>query len=204
MNIVKFILAMLVSYLLGSINFSIVVSKFFLHDDIRRHGSGNAGATNSLRVMGLLPAVLVILGDVLKGVAAVWFARLFVSEQAAWMAAFFCIIGHVFPIFFSFKGGKGVLTGVAVVASLDFKIGMMCLFLFFILVIATKLVSLGSLLGSGLAPFLTLYYYRSAYETICITLIVATIWIKHKGNIERIFNGTEPRLKSKKEKKDVA
>ncbi len=135
------ILSIVAAYLLGSLNFSILVSKFFLNDDIRRHGSGNAGATNTLRTHGKKITAVVAAGDILKGVSAVWIARLAAGEKAAWLCAFVCVLGHMFPVFFGFKGGKGVLTGVSVVCTLNFTVGILAFSLFLIIVIATKHVS---------------------------------------------------------------
>lgn len=191
-----------IAYFLGSVNFSIIVSRYLLKKDIRERGSGNAGATNSIRVMGKKIGIAVSLWDVLKGVISVLLARSFADEKTAWLAALFCVVGHMYPVFFGFRGGKGVLTGVSVVLMLDYRIGLACLGIFILAVLLTRLVSLGSVLASAAAPFLTFFLHRTAYDTAVIAVIVALIIYKHRGNIERMVKKTEPRVGDKKKKEN--
>ena len=164
----------LLGYFLGCLNGSVLVSHFIIRDDVRQHGSGNAGMTNVLRTYGKLPAVFTTLGDVGKSVAAVnlgrfIFGALLSGTGAAWqnpldpvcgayLAAIFCMIGHSRPIFFGFKGGKGVLVGVSVFLGIDWKV-FLCLIVIFAVVLAiSKYVSLGSIVASVCCPIVTFLF----------------------------------------------
>lgn len=188
-----------VAYLLGSINTSIIVSKFMGKDDIRKSGSGNAGATNTLRVLGKGAAVLVVIGDILKGVLAILFARLAFGyfnvpgdkTTAECFAALFVILGHIYPLFFEFKGGKGIMTGATTVFMLDWEIGIIVLLIFIAVFATTRFVSLGSCISSIMYPVLVAMFYRDVCF-IVMSFIVAVLSIyKHRSNIVRLFNGTE-------------
>ena len=198
-------------YLLGSILFGVLISKVMYNDDVRNHGSGNAGMTNVLRTYGKMPAVFTTLGDVGKSVAAVnlgrfIFGALLSGTGAAWqnpldpvcgayLAAIFCMIGHSRPIFFGFKGGKGVLVVCAVLLAI-----------FLIEVAVTRIVSLGSIIIAALYPVGTLINLiaRGAnlptifFSTICCVIMAAMVIWLHRSNIERLKNGTEYRFGQKK------
>ena len=156
-------------YLIGSVNTSIVLSKL-KKNDIRQHGSGNAGATNTLRVMGKTAAAFVLLGDALKAVVSILLAWLvaYLSRQGPdivayckYIAALTTVLGHNFPVFFGFRGGKGILTSVAVMFMLDWRIALIVLFVGVMLIVLTRYVSLGSLAGCALYPLFALAFYSS-------------------------------------------
>ena len=194
-------------YLLGSILFGVLISKVMYNDDVRNHGSGNAGMTNVLRTYGKLPAVLTTIGDVGKSVAAVNLGRfifdaLLSGTGAAWqspldpvcgayLAAIFCMIGHSRPIFFGFKGGKGVLVGAGAALATE---PLVCAVLLGSIIIAA-LYPVGTLInliarGANLPTIL--------FSTICCVIMAAMVIWLHRSNIERLKNGTEYRFGQKK------
>lgn len=194
-------------YLLGSANSSIIVGKFY-RTDIRKQGSGNAGTTNALRVLGKKAALFVLLGDLAKGILAYLvgyyitavFAGLesegrFIAAMAAGTAA---IVGHVWPLYFGFKGGKGVLTSLAVLLMIDWQIALVLLGLFIIIVLLTRYVSLGSVICAALFPILSLLMSRSASVVIFSAAIALLIIVMHRTNIKRLIEGTESKLGEKK------
>lgn len=200
-----FFISSLVAYLLGSVNTSIIVSKLFGKSDIRQHGSGNAGATNTLRVLGKKAAILVVVGDALKGVAAVLFAA-FISgfsnrpDLCIYPAGLFVVIGHVFPLYFGFRGGKGIMTSIAVVFTLNPAIGWILVALFAAVLICSNYVSLSSVISSIAFPFFVLWLeYGNNVFLICSILMAILTVVKHRTNIVRLFKGCESKLiKSKK------
>ena len=194
------ILSALVAYLLGSINTSILVSKFMGGSDIRNFGSGNAGATNTLRVMGKKAALLVVIGDALKGVLAIVAARLLAdvfeaSVLCEYVAALFVVAGHVFPLYFGFRGGKGIMTSIAVVFTLDPAIGAILVSVFVAVLICSNYVSLSSVVASVCFPLCVLWLHNGdvAFLTSSVILAVLTV-VKHRTNISRLIKGTESKL----------
>ncbi len=190
----------LVSYLLGCLNSSIVISKYFLKDDVRNHGSGNAGLTNFYRVFGKKNVVFVILLDVLKAVlscligAAVLGNLMGLEVLGRYIAGLFCLLGHVFPCMFGFRGGKGVLSGGAIVLMLDWRIAIVVWALFLVLVAASRMVSLGSMAAAIAFPIMTWVVYQSwllLAIAICISILI--LW-RHKDNAQRIAHGEENKL----------
>ena len=188
-----------IAYLLGSINTSIITSKLMGKGDIRNSGSGNAGATNTLRVLGKGAAVMVLIGDILKGVLAVLFAKWAFAYfnvpgdkmLPQYFAALFVVLGHIYPLFFGFKGGKGVLTGATTVFMLSWEIGVILLLIFIAIFVTTRFVSLGSCISSILYPVLVALFYQDVYF-IAVSLIIGFLSIfKHRSNIVRLYNGTE-------------
>ncbi len=205
MNIVfKFIIAALCAYLLGSLNFSIIVSKLTLGKDVRDYGSGNAGTTNSLRLMGMKKTLFVIFGDILKGVVAVFLATKIVGDMALVkaVAGLFCVLGHTYPLFFQFRGGKGVLTTAAVIGCINIYVCLIAVSTFIIIVAITRFVSLGSLIAVWTVPFLfAIFEGTSPVGIICISLgvvLAAFVTILHRSNIKRLIEGNENKLKFKK------
>lgn len=204
-----------VAYLLGSLNFGIIVTKTLVGEDIREKGSGNAGATNVLRSHGKGLAALTTLGDLGKCIAAVLLAKLCFfplldaaefAGYGAYIAGLFCIIGHLYPLYFGFRGGKGVMTTLGMMLVLDWQIALICLSLFIVLVAVWRMVSLGSCITAAFLPvatFVKLKYISAVDGTeilfctsMCV-LIAAVLIVKHKSNIKRILNGTESKLGSK-------
>ena len=206
-----YIIVAIVAYLLGSISFSVIISKKLAGFDVREKGSGNAGATNVLRSVGKKGALLTLLGDALKGVVAILFAILVgaIAKNAdksllVQIAGILVVIGHTFPIFFEFKGGKGVATALGVLLMTNWKIGLICLVFALVLMILTKMVSMGSVGAAILFPVLTLFIQSnytvsdgSSYFIYSIILAVIVAF-NHRSNIQRILNGTENKLSFKK------
>ena len=141
-----------ITYLLGSISSGVIVSKLFMHDDLRHHGSGNTGATNAYRTMGAKLGLLVVAGDILKGVLAALIGRWIGGADGGWIAFFFVILGHAYPVFFGFKGGKGVLTTAAVFGVIDWRILLILLAVFAAFAVTTRDVSLGCVCGAASVP----------------------------------------------------
>ncbi|MDR1158574.1 MAG: glycerol-3-phosphate 1-O-acyltransferase PlsY [Oscillospiraceae bacterium] len=200
----KIVLTLAVSYLLGSLNISILVSRLFLRVDIRDYGSGNAGSTNAYRVMGKKWAAVVAMGDILKGVLAVLFGYWMMSEAAGGglgrlLAGLAVILGHVFPVFFKFRGGKGVMTTAAILAVVDWRVCAVVLGVFFITTLITRWVSLGSILAALFVPVCMYGFHRGAgWETwvyVVLSAIIAFVIVfMHRENIGRLLEGSERRF----------
>ena len=199
-NILNIVLTIIVSYLLGSISFSLVLSKLIHKDDIRKYGSKNAGATNMLRTYGWKLALFTVLGDMLKGIAAVVVGNLLIGNNfGGYIAGLACILGHMFPIFFKFKGGKGVATGAAIVLSVNPTAFFIVFTAFVLCVVITKYVSLGSCVGATAFPLLTIMNCPNNIVTITCAIVIASLIIwRHRGNIKRIVNQTESKITFKK------
>lgn len=204
-------LTAIIGYIMGSVNGSIIVSRFLFGSDVRRQGSGNAGLTNFYRTYGITGIVGVIAIDVLKGVLGTLIGGLLLNLAApagfeaeftdvGRLVATFCVIlGHVFPIFYGFKGGKGILTGVSCVFVVDYHAAIIALVIFAIVVIATHYVSLGSVLSTLSVPVTLL---ANGFSGICMILTivsVALIVIKHAENISRLIHHKEPKISFKKD-----
>ena len=206
-----YIIVALVAYLIGSVSFSVIISKKMAGFDVREKGSGNAGATNMLRSVGTKAAVLTLLCDALKGVTAIIFAIIVGaiaknSDKAllVQIAGILVVIGHTFPVFFRFKGGKGVATSLGVLLMTNWQIGLICLVFALVLMALSKMVSLGSVGAAILFPVLVLFIHTnftvsegSSYLIYSIILAVIVAF-NHRSNIKRILNGTENKLSFKK------
>ena len=212
-----YIIVTLVAYLLGSISFSVIISKKMAGFDVREKGSGNAGATNMLRSVGKKGAVLTLIGDCLKGVVAILFAIIVgkIAKNAdkallVQLAGIAVVLGHTFPIFFGFKGGKGVATSLGVLLMSNWQIGLICLVFAVVLMALTRMVSLGSCAAAVLFPVLTLFinqHYtvltdgKSGRVYFVYSVILAIIVLyNHRSNIKRILSGTENKLSFKNTK----
>lgn len=199
------LLMILMGYLIGSCNFAIIYSKLVKRDDIRKHGSGNAGATNVLRTYGKGAAVLVFVLDILKGVIAALIAFLFFpnTDICACVAAIGAVLGHNFPLYYDFKGGKGVATSFAVLLVLNWKIALIALGVFLIVVLISRYVSLGSVFASAAAPIAAIVFKAVKIDDISIAFCVLTVCLgvlcilRHKDNLKRIAKGTERKLGKK-------
>jgi glycerol-3-phosphate acyltransferase PlsY len=187
------------AYLLGSVSFSIVVVRIFFRKDIREEGSGNAGATNVLRNHGAKAGIAVAALDVAKGAAAVWGMR-WATANPAWLAAaaFAVVLGHVFPVFFRFRGGKGVATTVGAFLVLAPAATGVVVLLFLAVVALTRYVSLGSILAATALPPVALYLFRSP-DPVALSAGATALLIlfKHRDNLRRLASGTERRLGGK-------
>lgn len=200
------LLCMAIPYLLGSVNFALVISKLFYHDDIRKYGSGNAGMTNMLRTYGKGAALATLLCDMLKAVVSVLLGSFLLGTAfGGYLAGAFCILGHIFPIFFKFKGGKGVATVAAMILTLDPLCFLILMIVFVLLVAATKYVSLGSVICMMLYPIIT---YKLAsngsvgFPVLFSFLVAVLIIFMHRSNIARIRNHTENKISFSKKNKD--
>ncbi len=197
MKAVFLILAGVIGYLLGSANSSIIVGKFY-GMDVRMHGSGNAGATNTLRTLGKSAALMVGIGDVLKGIISCIIGNFLGGYTGLMVAGICAIIGHNWPVYFNFKGGKGIFTSFAVVLMMNWKIGLMLLGIFIIIVAITRYVSLGSVIASALFPVFGLIFNEGSQFTVFALILALLAIYRHKANIERLLKGTESKLGSKK------
>ena len=209
MEILLIFLAALQAYLLGSINFAVIFSKLFAKKDVRDFGSGNAGMTNVLRTFGVLPGFLTFLFDVLKAYLACYIGqniifeylaqnysgRFFVATYGAFFCGVFCMLGHVFPLFFGFKGGKAVAVSVGIFLVADWRAILIVLCIFIIVLLISRIISISSLTATACMPFCIAFLPRNSGELwviLSLTLImVAIIYIKHIENIKRLIKGEE-------------
>lgn len=198
-----YLIIIITAYLLGNISTSYIVAKRLAGVDIRTQGSGNAGSTNVLRTLGKKAGALTFIGDVLKGLIAVLIAR-FIAYGAnlddttcAYIAVVAVVLGHNYPVFLGFKGGKGVATSLGSMLGMNPLVALLCLGFFIIIVAITKYVSLGSILGIGLSPIIMMINHNT--KGVLVTLFLAiSVAITHRENIKRLLNGTERKLGQKK------
>lgn len=209
MNIMIYFLLVIIfvlSYLIGSINTSIIVGKCLAGTDIRQHGSGNAGATNTLRILGKKAGVLVVLGDCLKTVVAIVLAKLILPAQplAVYCAGIGAVLGHNFPLYFKFKGGKGILVSMVAMLFADWQIALIVIAFSVLIIAFTRYVSLGSVLGALAFILLSTAFRFGNWTLIVFAVFTGGLAIfMHRANIKRLFNGTESKLGQKKAEKEV-
>jgi len=214
MSIVIYLIVTIIAYLLGSISFSVIFGKKFAGVDVREKGSKNAGSTNVLRVAGKKAAACALVCDILKGVVAVLVA--FATAKIAGdmvngvlllqLAAIAVILGHMFPIFFKFKGGKGVATALGVLLIVNWQIGLICLVFALILIALTRMVSVGSIGAAILFPVLTIFIGQNylidpvsaanSYLPLAIAVAALVIY-NHRSNVQRLLEGKENKLSFK-------
>ena len=210
-----YIIVAIIAYLLGSVSFSVIISKKMAGFDVREKGSGNAGSTNMLRSVGKKAAALTLICDILKGVVSIGIAILLGNvvdnmnrEILLQIAGIAVVIGHTFPIFFGFRGGKGVATSLGVILMSNWQIGLICLVFALVLMVLTRMVSLGSCAAAVLFPVLTLFI-NTNYTVlsdgksgkvyfIYSVLLAIIVLFNHRSNIKRILNGTENKVGAKK------
>lgn len=214
------------AYLFGSVNTSVILSKSIYGEDVRTSGSGNAGATNMLRTYGAGIAILTLICDILKGALSVllasWldiifssyfksypisaFERTYLLENLKYIVGIFVVLGHDFPIWFGFRGGKGVATSLGVILALNWQIGLIVLAIALLIMIFSRYVSLGSVIGAVVYPFIVLTYTLASGEKLAnnivylimsFTLAILLV-LKHHSNIKRLKEGTENKLFAKK------
>ena len=191
------VLAVIAAYLLGSVSFAILVSRVMRLPDPRSYGSGNPGATNVLRTGKRTAAALTLAGDALKGWLAVWLAWVYVPEAAPF-AALAVFLGHLFPAFHRFKGGKGVATAAGVLFGIDWRIGLGSLATWIIIAAFLRYSSLAGLVAALFAPFFTaLLLGLDAYFAAVLVMAALLVW-RHRANIARLMAGTESRIGGKK------
>ena len=197
------------AYLWGCFNGAVIVSKYILRDDVRNHGSGNAGLTNFHRTFGGGLTFVVILCDVLKAVVALLIS-VFVMDAmthgvfppilAKYWAAVFCLLGHMFPCMFHFKGGKGILSGGTIALMVDWRVALVVWGGFLVLVILTRYVSLGSIWAGASFPFITLYVFRDPVIFVLALILGGLVVWQHRANIGRLIKGTENKFSLHKKK----
>ena len=201
------IVTAIIAYLIGSINFSVIFSKKMAGFDIREKGSGNAGTTNMLRAVGKMGALVTLLCDILKGIVAILIAMFIgwafqVENQSllVQIAGIAVVIGHTFPIFFGFKGGKGVATSLGILIMSNWQIGLICLVFAIVLMALTRMVSLGSCAAAVLFPVLTLFIKDHYIVTqgcgyfIYSVILAGIVLFNHRSNIQRILAGEENKI----------
>lgn len=195
----------IIAYAIGSINFSVILSRRLAGFDVREKGSGNAGTTNMLRTVGKKAALITLICDILKGIVSILIAILIGSIMPNLDKAFLvqiagigAVIGHTFPVFFKFKGGKGVATALGIILLTNWQIGLICLLFGIILIIVTRMVSLGSIMSAILFPVLTIFihsnYIVDGNYIVFGILLGVFVTFNHRANLKRILNGTENRI----------
>nr|WP_297174032.1 glycerol-3-phosphate 1-O-acyltransferase PlsY [uncultured Agathobaculum sp.] len=200
MTITRFVIIALCAYLLGSLSFAIIVSKVTMGRDIRDYGSGNAGLTNAYRTMGAARTLFVLLGDIAKGAAAVSIGMLLAGPLGKLVSGIFVILGHMFPLYFGFRGGKGVLVGAVMLALFDWRIFLIAFALFFISVAATRWISLGSIMGAISFPItITIFYHDPVLSAMAFGMAAAVIFM-HRSNIMRMIHGQENKFSFRSKK----
>lgn len=224
-NVIKAVAVIVTAYLLGSVNVAILVTKLFSGKDIRTMGSGNAGFTNVMRSVGKTAGIITFIGDFLKCAVSVAIGGLVFKTMSTdtvnavelvgygkYLAGVFCFLGHIFPVYFKFKGGKGIVTMTAIAAMINFPVFLISLISFAVVFLVTRIISISSLTAAAVftvTTFLFTYFYnckclgevsfKYVVTVSVLTLgITATTFIKHRSNIQRLINGTEKKLTTKK------
>ena len=190
------LIAAVAGYILGSIPFGLVMAKLFGLGDIRQIGSGNIGATNVLRTGNKLAAFLTLVLDAGKGAIAVVIARALFGEGAAGVAGLFAVLGHLFPLFLRFKGGKGVATFLGTLLALSFPAGLVACATWLIMAVIFRISSLSAIMAALLAPVFTFYFYHMHGAALVAVLSLVVI-AKHHANIGRLLKGAEPKIGKK-------
>lgn len=195
----KYILVLVISYFIGTISGSYIIGKLFLDKDIRKYGSGNAGTTNAMRVLGKKAGVITFIIDFLKGVAVTFIIGRFFGKNLIPLGILGAIIGHDFPFYMNFRGGKGVATTLGALALFNFPLTLICYIVWVLGTVITKMVSVGSILF--FISIIIVYTFMSeltTYNIILVNLIALIGIIRHKDNIKRIIAGNENRIGGKK------
>lgn len=194
---IKILLLAILSYLIGSIPFSFLTAKYFGGIDIRNYGSGNSGATNVFRTLGKKAGAVAFLGDFLKGFIITLIVKIYIGIDIAVISSAFVVIGHCYPLFLKFKGGKGVATAGGTIFALYPLVGTILLFSLIIIVKVSKMVSLGSISAAILFPIISLLLNTHKYFLIYATIIGLFVIYKHKSNISRLISGKESKISFK-------
>lgn len=211
---VKLGIIAILSYLLGSLNFGVILSNTVKKEDVRDSGSGNAGTTNMMRTYGKTLGLLTIAGDILKVMVAIWiaFKIMDVDELKVTLdnasdypqvvlksfAGLFAVLGHIFPCFFKFKGGKGVATSGGMVIIIDWRIALILIIIFALTILITKYVSLGSILMAVFYPVFIGIFYKDIILVLIATVFTIIVVVAHRENVKRLINHTENKIGQKK------
>lgn len=211
---VKLGIIAILSYLLGSLNFGVILSNTVKKEDVRESGSGNAGTTNMMRTYGKTLGLLTIAGDILKVMVAIWIAFKIIDVEELKVtldnasdypqvvlksfAGLFAVLGHIFPCFFKFKGGKGVATSGGMVIMIDWRIALILLIIFALTILITKYVSLGSILMAVFYPVFIGIFYKDIILVLIATVFTIIVVVAHRENVKRLINHTENKIGQKK------
>lgn len=202
-DVIQVIAVIIISYLLGSLNFALILSQLIYKEDIRNYGSKNAGTTNMMRIYGKKAALFTIIGDITKGIIAIIISRIIWDASICpYVAGLACIIGHVLPVFYKFKGGKGVATGAAIVLMINPTIFLIMISIFILIVVFTKYVSLASCMTALSFPLL-IYIIEINNTQQCVPILILSISMilliiyKHRTNIKRLIKGQESKVNFK-------
>ena len=201
MEVIKYLVTVLVGYLLGSISVSILLSRDVMGGDVRREGSGNAGATNMARVYGLKAGILTLAGDVVKSVLSILLGWWLLGDAGIAAGGIACLLGHCFPVYYSFKGGKGVSVGAAIAFAVDWRVFLIVVGAFAIGALLSKKVSLGSLSAAVTISIAAALFGVSTPRMILAIATMAIVLFQHRENIKRLLKGTEPNFKAAKPRK---
>lgn len=195
----KEIIVIILSYLFGCFSSAYILGKIYKGVDIRKHGSGNSGTTNALRVLGTKVGIMTFVLDILKGSIAVLLGIAILGNVGGFLAGVFVVLGHNFPVFLNFKGGKGVATSLGVLFILTWKTALICLIIAALVMALTKYVSLGSILASIFAPIILILTGDSTDKYLLLTTIILALLsiIRHRENIGRLLRGEENKLGNK-------
>ena len=195
--------AVVAAYLIGSLSFAVIVSKFYGLDDPRNYGSGNPGATNVLRSGRKKAAALTLLGDALKGLVAVLLARWLqshfgLSDEVVAAVAVAVLVGHMWPLFFGFKGGKGVATALGVLLALSWPVALICAAVWLIMAFGLKISSLAALAATVISPLAAMFLVQQPSWQAAIAVIAALVLLRHRSNIQNLLSGKESKIGSGK------
>ena len=195
-----FLLCAVIAYILGSLNFGTIISKYKFKDDVRDHGSGGSGMTNMMRTYGRSAAAFTFFGDFMKSVISVLIATLLCGEMGGYVAGFFCAVGHAFPVFFKFKGGKSIAVSAGMILCLSPLVFAILIVIFVILVLGTKYISLGSIACMLIYPLILnrLTPNPNFIVTVFSMLLAGLVIFLHRANIKRLLEGTENKFSFKK------
>lgn len=190
--LLKWLLSAASGYLIGSFCMSVVISKYIFHDDVRDHGSGNAGATNMARTFGWGPGILTLVFDFLKCALAMWIGRKIGGSWGFSLAGAGALLGHCYPLYFGFRGGKAVTTGACVAFILDWRLGLIALGVFFVLVFLTKIVSISSVTAAVILIIAPVFLNFTLPEKLLCVFSGCLVIFMHRSNLKRFLRGEEP------------
>lgn len=196
----KFISCIIIAYILGNISGGMIFGKLLFNKDIRDYGSKNAGTTNALRVFGIKAGALTFIVDLLKSILACFIGMKLLGLNGVLLAGIFVVLGHNWPVFLNFKGGKGIASSFGFIIFLDYQIAIVAIIMFITIVVLTKYISLGSMLTTTLVlPISYIFFgYRNIYVLLTFLFLASLSIFRHKSNIMRLVNGNENKINFKK------
>lgn len=194
MALLELVLTIFISYLIGSISFGILAGKIFKGIDIRKYGSGNTGVTNVLRTIGKGPALIVLIGDIFKGIVGVLIGLYFGDVIYGMVGGFAVVTGHIYPLYFGFKGGKGAASGFGVVLMLAPDVIAVGAIVFILTIVMTRYVSLGSILGAIISVIMSFILHKPLSIQVFLLLTATFVIYQHRSNIVRLYQGKENKM----------